>query len=347
LGAVEGELGLLEREGLFPLAPALESLFVGGGTPSVLGPAAMSGLARILGLHRLQDPELEWTVEANPESFTREVADSWARAGVNRLSLGAQSFQESPLEWMGRLHGPGGPAEAVRRGRDVGIENISVDLMFGLPEGVERDWSSELDSALALEVPHLSLFGLTVEPQTPLGRAVAEGRVIPVGESRYGEEFLEASERFTDAGYRHYELSNFALPGFDARQNRAYWELRPYLGLGNGAHSYRFPLRRWNLREWNEYQRAIREERSPVEGGETLNPQNVRLEVTWLGLRTDAGIQFDGLPGSARELARTWIGKGWAVATRSGFRLTPAGWLLLDELAVDLDMVIDSVPSPS
>jgi len=344
LKALGQEMAFLEREGRVLPVPELETLFVGGGTPSLLGPGAMTGLAGVLGRDRLGGSELEWTAEANPESFTREVAQEWARAGVNRVSLGAQSFQEEPLRWMGRLHGPEGPGEAVARARRAGIMNLSVDLIFGLPGAVRRDWKADLDAALALDVPHLSLYGLTVEEGTPLGRAVASGAVTPVNEDLYRDEFLLASECLTDAGYRQYELSNFSLPGFEARHNQAYWELRPYLGLGNSSHSFSFPLRRWNLRDWGEYQNAVRRGESPVAGREELTPSELRMEAVWLGLRTDTGIPTGCLSRKGAQLAREWERRGLASVEDTRVRLTPRGWLLLDRMAVELDSVLDSDP---
>jgi oxygen-independent coproporphyrinogen-3 oxidase len=304
----------------------------------------MTGLAGVLGRDRLGGKELEWTAEANPESFTRELALEWARAGVNRVSLGAQSFQEGPLRWMGRLHGPEGPGEAVARARNAGIMNLSVDLIFGLPEAVPRDWKADLDAALALGVPHLSLYGLTVEEGTPLGRAAASGAVTLVNEERYREEFLSASEFLTEAGYRQYELSNFSLPGFEARHNRAYWELRSYLGLGNSAHSFSFPLRRWNLRDWGEYQNAVRGGRSPVSGQEELTPSELRMEAVWLGLRTDTGLPTGCLSRKGAQLVGEWERRGLAAVEDTRVRLTARGWLLLDRMAVELDSVLDSDP---
>lgn len=340
LGALEAEMGHLEGDERFPLADELETLFVGGGTPSILGPGAMDGLAGVVGVDRLPEGGVEWTSEANPESFTREVAEAWARAGVNRVSLGAQSFQAEALRWMGRLHGPEGPEEAVRRARRAGIRNLSVDLIFGLPGEVRRDWVMDLSAALALEVPHLSLYGLTVEEATPLGRAVASGEATPVEEDRYRDEFLSASECLTGAGYRQYELSNFALPGFEARHNQAYWKLRPYLGIGNSAHSFCFPFRRWNLRDWGEYQNAVRKGGSPVLGEEKLEPEHVRLESVWLGLRTDEGIPRSGLSARAVGLAEDWARQGLAELGTRTLRLTPEGWLFLDRLAVELDSAL-------
>ena len=335
--ALAGELDRVRREERVPLAPALRTLFVGGGTPSLLGPGAMGALARLLGSERLGDPELEWTAEANPESFTPELARAWAASGVNRVSLGAQSFQEEALRWMGRIHEPGAPARAVEAARRAGIRNLSLDLMFGFPPDLERDWVRDLEEALALEAPHLSLYGLTVEEETPLGRAVATGRARAPEEDRYREEYLQAAEILVRAGYRHYEVSNFARPGFQARHNRAYWEGRPYLGLGNSAHSFLPPLRRWNLRDWNAYQNSVREGSSPVAGEEMVTGGARRLEALWLALRTDAGLSLASLSPPARALPESWQRRGLAEVDGPVVRLTARGWLLLDHLVVELD----------
>ena len=339
--ALEGELSTLKAEGLFHLAPELDTLYVGGGTPSLLGAAAMERLKQVLGEAGLRGPGLEWTAEANPESFTDEVASGWRRAGVNRVSLGVQSFHEPALRWMGRLHGPEGAQEAVARARRAGFVNLSVDLIFALPEGAPRSWSVDLERALALEVPHLSLYGLTVEPNTPLGRAVREGRERPVDEARYRDEFLEATERLTRAGYRHYEVSNFALPGHESRHNAVYWNGLPYLGLGNAAHSYLHPLRRWNLRDWSAYEGAALAGRSPVEGSERLDGEATRLERLWLALRTDVGLEESELTRSGEALVRRWRESGWAALEGGRVRLLPEGWLLLDRLAVELDRAME------
>ena len=339
--ALAGEFRAVSREGRFPLAPALSTLYVGGGTPSLLGPDAMGALARLLGPERLADPALEWTAEANPESFSPAVAAGWRAAGVNRLSLGVQTFSEAALRWMGRLHGPDGARQAVATARRAGLDDLSVDLIFALPEQAERNWRADLDAALALEPPHVSLYGLTVETGTPLGRSVAEGRVAPTSEERYREEYLYAVERLTAAGYLHYEVSNFARPGHDSRHNRVYWEGGAYLGLGNGAHSFSEPLRRWNLREWDDYARVAGRGELPVASQEEVGAAGRRLERVWLGLRSDRGVPWDELTGPARRLARRWLATG--LARRSAEErpallcLTASGWLLLDRLAVDLD----------
>jgi len=337
LDAVAAELEAVAREGLFVPTAALDTLYVGGGTPSLLGPDAMDSLGELIGRSRLGAPSLEWTAEANPESFTADVAAAWRAAGVNRLSFGVQSFHPAALSWMGRLHGPEGARSAIRTARAAGFDNLSVDLIFGLPSHLDRSWRADLEAVLALDVDHVSLYGLTVEERTPLGRAVREGRAPPVDEEQYREEYLLASDMLVSEGFEHYEVSNFARPGRASRHNAAYWDGRPYLGLGNGAHSFAPPLRRWNLRDWDAYARAVAQGTVPEEGRETVEAGAARLERIWLALRTASGIGVAALAGAARDRVARWIQDGLAAETRGTVRLTAEGWLLLDRLAIELD----------
>lgn len=340
-GAIGTELSALRAADPEVLAPALRTLYVGGGTPSILGATAMARLAEAIGRERLRHPGLEWTCEANPESLTPEVATGWRAAGVNRLSLGVQSFQEPVLRWMGRMHGAAGAGTAVRTARDCGFDNLSVDLIFGLPEGLPRDWGADLAAAVDLGVPHVSLYGLTAEPATPLGRSVAAGGTEMPDEERYREEYLLAHERLTAAGFVHYEVSNFALPGYESRHNSAYWDGSPYLGLGNSAHSYLPPRRRWNLRDWGAYLQEVRSGRIPVQEEEVPDREAALLESLWLGLRTRRGIPLAALEGSpGHGLAQDWVRAGLAREENSRLVLTVEGWLLLDRLAVDLSRVV-------
>ncbi len=340
LAGLAGEVTALEDEGLFVLDSVLDTLYVGGGTPSLLGPEAMAGLGELLGYDRLEHAELEWTAEANPESCTPEVAQAWREAGVNRISLGLQTFHEPALAWMGRLHRPAGGVAAVENVRRAGFENYSVDLIFGLPERLDRPWSDDLDGVLRMEPPHISLYGLSVEANTPLGRSVAEGKETPASETRCAEEYLEAAERLAAAGYEHYEVSNFARPGFQALHNSVYWMGLPYLGLGNASHSYLHPRRRWNVRDWAEYIRLTGEGQLPMDDEEILEPVSLRLERVWLALRTRRGVRHDALPAEARDLVREWVAADLAKCDAGICRLTPLGWLSMDRLTLDLDGIL-------
>ena len=336
LETIRAELGLVRREGWLDLKDELATLYVGGGTPSLLGPDAMAGLADVLGRHRLEGDGMEWTAEANPESFDTRVAEVWRSAGVNRLSLGIQSFHEPTLRWMGRMHGAEGGPRAVATARAAGIEEVSVDLIFGLPEQVGRSWTEDLQRALDLDVPHVSLYGLSVEPGTALGRAVAEGREPDVDEDRYADEFLEAAETLTAQGYVHYEVSNFARPGHEARHNSVYWEGGAYLGLGNGAHSFGAPVRRWNVRDWDAYRERVLGGFTGEESRETLDDEARELERIWLDLRTRRGLELPEAGSPRARLVDSWVRDGLAESRGGRVRLTPRGWLLLDRLAVDL-----------
>ncbi len=343
LSALGAEARALEREGAFLLDDTLDTLYVGGGTPSLLGAPAMEGLLTVIGERRLRHSDLEWTAEANPESFTQEVANGWRCAGVNRISLGIQSLQAPSLRWMGRLHGADGARSAVRIARAEGFTNLSVDLIFGLPAHLERDWERDLDETLSLEPDHVSLYGLSAESATPLGRAVAEGRETLLSEGQYEQEYLLAVDRLAEAGYEAYEVSNFARPGFASRHNSVYWSGEPYLGLGNGAHSYRHPVRRWNLRDWDAYRAGTEGPGPPVDDEEELDVGKVRLERIWLGLRTRRGISLRDLPPSARDRAVRWEENALAVAEGNVVRLTPRGWLVMDRLTVEMEADLERV----
>lgn len=337
LSTIRNELESLETSGEIRLASNLETLYVGGGTPSVLDPRQIAGLAGVVGALRVAQPGFEWTVEANPESFTGRTAEHWARGGVNRVSFGVQSFSPGALRWMGRLHSAADAAEVVRLARSGGITNLSVDLIFGLPAAVPRSWEEDLDRALGLEVPHISLYGLTVEDGTPLARPVREGRAAPAGEARYRDEYLLAAETLSRAGYEHYEVSNFARPGFASRHNLACWKGLPYLGLGNGAHSYADGRRWWNERDWPVYRDRIRATGRARADSEALTPEQSRLEAVWLALRTRGGLDAAILDEDASRLIRIWEERGLARREAESIRLTPEGWLVLDDLTLELE----------
>jgi oxygen-independent coproporphyrinogen III oxidase len=335
LAAVATELAMHRNAAGWPRLQ-WDTLYVGGGTPSLLEPDAMHQLLeRLAPEGRLADAA-EWTCEANPESLNSDLATAWAAAGVNRVSIGVQTFHEPALRWMGRLHGEAGAGRAMAAVRAGGIENVSVDLIFGLPDRLGRDWSADLDRAIALEPDHVSLYGLTAEPATPLGRWVGEGREQLADEDRYAEEYLLAAEKLGAAGFVHYEVSNFARPGRESRHNRAYWNGSAYIGLGPGAHSFVPPRRFWNTRDWFEYRQRVFASGIAVEGDERVGEQTASLEAAWLGLRSNEGVPVAGLTEGQSLLVRRWRELEWATVGDGRVRLTAAGWLLLDRLSVEL-----------
>lgn len=295
----------------------LRTLYVGGGTPSVLGPAAMAGVRAMLGETLLGSRNLEWTAEANPEDVDVRLARSWRESGVNRLSMGVQSFQEAALQWLGRLHTAPGSTRSVAIARAAGFENINIDLAFGLPEAVGHDWPADLDRAIALRPAHVTLQEISVEPDTPLGMRVERGEEVMAANEWRRKAYLLASRMLVAAGYTHYEVSSFALPGHESRHGWVYLSGAPWLGLGNAAHSWVEPRRRWNLADWGGYCTAAANDtlsgESLVAGEEALSAEQVRLEALWLGLRTRLGISRDALPAPAAAIADRWIRDGLAV----------------------------------
>jgi oxygen-independent coproporphyrinogen-3 oxidase len=335
--AVLQEWSLLQDDPSWEASPTLDTIYFGGGTPSLLAPEALGEILGRIGADRKLAPDAEVTLEANPDDVSVERAEAWRSLGVNRVSLGAQSFDPRVLEWMHRTHRAEQVPEAVRLLRAAGIEDLTLDLIFALPDKLERDWDRDLEQALALDPGHLSLYGLTVENHTPLGHWVARGAVRPVHEENYAREFLAADRRLSAAGFEHYEVSNYARPGRRARHNSAYWRRAPFIGLGPSAHSGMGNERRWNRREWAAYEQAVGRGEDPVEGRERLEEDAVQLEEIYLGLRTVEGVPADWLPAAERL---SWQEAGWlSAAGPSRVALTPEGWLRLDSLVGHLQRV--------
>jgi len=336
LHAVTGELELLAHEQQWERSLELDTVYVGGGTPSLLGEGALSMMRDAFSPYASWDDQTaEWTAEANPESFTPSLAADWRRTGVNRISLGVQTFHEPALRWMGRMHGAAGAVRAMLIARGAGFENVSVDLIFGLPDRLGRAWEEDLERALELEPDHVSLYGLTAEIATPLGRWVRDGREHLANEDRYADEYLLANQKLTAAGFQHYEVSNFGKPGLRSRHNFAYWTGAPYAALGPGAHAFHPPYRRWNLRGWEAYRDAVAAGKLPTEGAEVIAAEEVALEAIWLGLRTDLGYPLVSVSSEQRQLITLWESRGLAWTDGAVLRLTPSGWLLLDQLALE------------
>jgi oxygen-independent coproporphyrinogen-3 oxidase len=315
----------------------LDTLYFGGGTPSRLGAVGVERLLDIIRVRADLAADAEITLEANPEDVTVEAVRGWRDAGVNRLSIGAQSFDEGVLRWMHRTHDASAIARAVENARAGGIENYSLDLIFALPETLGRDWSRDVERALALEPPHVSLYGLTLEPRTPLGRRQARGEVAEAPDESYEREFLLADEYLSVAHFEHYEVSNFALAGRVSRHNSAYWSKAPYAGIGPSAHEFDGRARRWNVEAYAEWLRVVNDQRDPIGGIEVLTEENRLAEEVYLGLRTRRGLK---LSGNERDHVRVWEAAGWAnVADDERLVLSPLGWLRLDSLAADLTLL--------
>ena len=315
----------------------LSTVYLGGGTPSKLGAEGTTRLLDIVRKHATLRDNAEVTLEANPEDVSPQSAREWRTAGVNRVSVGVQSFDDTALAWMHRTHDSAAARRAVQVLREVGIDNLSLDLIFAMPSQVARSWQRDLDEALALDVPHVSVYGLTVEPRTPLGRWVARRHVVEAPEESFEREFLQADAELSAAGFAHYEVSNYARSNRHSRHNQAYWKRHAYAGLGPSAHEFDGRARRWNSDAYTRWVADLSCGDDPMGGSEELDGGQVVAEEVYLSLRTS-----DGLLISANEAAHAqrWIDSGLAsVRSDSRLRLTGPGWLRLDYLASDLTML--------
>ena len=313
---------------------AVDTIYLGGGTPSRLGGVGVAGAIALVERHFPLASGGELTIEANPEDVDARAVEAWLAAGVNRLSLGSQSFDDRVLAWMHRTHDGSAIESAVATARAGGIGNLSLDLIFALPAALGRDFEQDVRRLLALAPDHVSLYGLTVESATPLGRWVARGTAVERPEEGYEEEFLAAHTLLTAAGLEHYEVSNYALPGKRARHNSAYWAGVPYVGLGPAAHGFDGTTRRWNARAYASWRDALNSGADPVEGEEQLTEANRIAESVYLQLRSDGGLAL--LPGE-RDVVAPWQVAGWVTLDADErLRCTPSGWLRLDALAAAL-----------
>lgn len=311
----------------------LDTLYFGGGTPSLLGGEGIAtAIAAVRDVATLA-ADAEITLEANPDDVRAPAAEHWRAAGVTRVSLGVQSFDDAVLQWMHRSHNAEQARAAVATLRAAGIANISLDLIFALPAALERDWAADLRRALELQPSHISLYGLTVEPGTPLARWRARGRLMEAPEESYESDFSLAHDALTPAAFEHYEVSSYALPGHRSRHNSAYWSGAAYLGVGPSAHSFGRGERSWNVPGYTDWERRLRAG-FPVEGGrELLTTANESAEQVYLSLRTSAGLRLrDG----EQNLIQPWLDAGWAELRDGVITLTTSGWLRLDSLAAFL-----------
>jgi oxygen-independent coproporphyrinogen-3 oxidase len=301
-------------------------VFVGGGTPTLL---PVGDLTRVL--DRLREllpfaPGAEVTVEANPETVDRAVAEGLAAAGVTRVSMGAQSFDDRVLVALGRVHDAGRVGEAVAALRAAGVPAVNIDLIYGGPGEDGASWAATLDAAVALGPEHLSAYALTVEPATKFGRLVAAGRMAEPAEDDLADRYEAVCATLAAAGYHHYEVSNWARGGHASRHNRTYWRRGRYLGLGAGAHEFDGTTRRWNVNGVPAYLEAVRERRRPTAGEEWLDAGQARFEALALRLRVADGLD----PEEARDLGVDPAGPAAGELRQAGL-LAPGPGLTLTE----------------
>lgn len=304
------------------------SIFLGGGTPTTLQEGTIGAiLDRLRGRFTVR-PGAEITCEANPDTVDEPALAGLLEAGVNRLSMGAQSFDVAVLGALERVHRPEAVRAAVRAARSAGFENLNLDLIYGAVGETLDSWRRTLGEAQALGPDHLSCYALTIERGTPLGRRVAAGLSAPPDPDTQADLYDAACEAL--GGYRHYEISNWARPGRECAHNLGYWRGRPYLGLGPGAHSFRDGRRWWNVRAPERYVAEVALGERPVAGEEALDDEARRSERLLLGLRLAEGVPVGWLPEGAAD---RFVLEGLARRAGDRIALSERGMLLADDLA--------------
>jgi oxygen-independent coproporphyrinogen-3 oxidase len=309
--------------------PPATSVFFGGGTPSLL---AAGQLMRILGAIE-RGAAAEVTVECNPDSVDAAMLAAYRAGGVNRLSFGVQSLRPHVLAALGRTHDPENVARALTLARAAGFENISVDLIYGAAGETVSDWTATLSGAIDLGVEHVSVYALTVEPGTPLGRDIAAGRKPAPDDDDQAEKYALADQMLTAAGFEWYEISNWARPGRACRHNQCYWTQGEYLAIGCAAHGHTDGRRWWNVRTPERYVERVTGGLSPEAGSETLDEEGRRDERFVLTLRTAAGAS--PLPGTLAAMVDL-EGAGLIDAAGDRIVLTRAGRLLANDVTARL-----------
>jgi len=311
----------------------ISSVYFGGGTPSALTPRAREFLCRWMceELGPFLQADAEITLEVNPESALPDTLDAWVEAGVNRISVGIQSMDQEVLSFLGRLNTPASNRRALELCCER-VANLSIDLILATPTSSAGALESSLELVQDYPITHLSAYLLEIHPETRFGRDVAQRRWTPRPGEEQAASYLSAVEYLGSVGFEHYELSNFARAGKTSKHNQSYWAGTSYLGLGASAHSFDGSQRWWNLSDAGGWCEALEQGHSPVAGSEVLGAAQRRDEEILLGLRTCRGLDPHWLQGR-RALWDAWIGAGYAEIAAGRPRLTPKGWLVMDEIA--------------
>ncbi len=321
----------------------VETIYFGGGTPSMLNRAELDRIFDTLNKHYHIGDNPEITLEANPDDLTSTYLDELRQTPVNRLSVGIQSFRDEDLRYMNRAHNAQEAAYCVQLAQDKGFEAISIDLIYAMPTGTDADWERNLQTALKLRPQHLSAYCLTVETGTALNHMVKKGTAPAVDDEAANKHFLMLTEMTTAAGYEHYEISNLARDGHYARHNSSYWKGKPYLGVGPAAHSYNGNSRRWNVANNNKYVKAINAG-EPYHETETLSIADQYNEFLMTRLRTMWGVPLPEVALQFGEPARKqllmdvspYIIEGKVILFNDHLILTTPGRLIADTLISDL-----------
>lgn len=316
----------------------IETIYFGGGTPSLLEISDYTPVTEKIFSTFEIDADVEVTIETNPDDICEKRLKEWKQVGINRLSIGIQSFFGEDLKWMGRAH----TAEQAIDSLQLALkhfDNITIDLIYGTPLLTNEKWKGNVERAFALSIPHLSCYALTVEPKTPLHKMIRNHQTPGINADMQAEQFLLLMQWMEKAGYEHYEISNFAKPGYRSRHNSSYWQGGKYIGLGPSAHSYDGASRQWNVSNNNMYVDSIRKGVIPCEK-EMLTPIQKSNEYIMTSLRTVEGLDLTRLGEAAsrrlHSASKKFIERGLMTKNHDHLRLTNEGKLLADGIASDL-----------
>jgi oxygen-independent coproporphyrinogen-3 oxidase len=284
----------------------IETIYFGGGTPSLLSQSEISRLlSAIVGKYNIEK-NAEITLEANPDDISFEKLKEWKAAGINRLSIGIQSFRESDLVWMNRAHNAAQALNCIHLARQAGFDNFSIDLIFGIPGLGDEEWKKNVQKIIDLQVPHIACYALTVEPKTALQKMIALKKKENVNSDAQAVQYSILMKMMRDAGYEHYEISNFAKPGFRSRHNSSYWQGKKYIGIGPSAHSYNGQMRMWNKANNIFYIKSLDQNIIPFEK-EILTQTQKLNEYIMTSLRTIEGMDLKYIEENFSENERTRI----------------------------------------
>jgi oxygen-independent coproporphyrinogen-3 oxidase len=320
----------------------IETIYFGGGTPSLLTEAEISLLINtITDLHTVASGA-EITLEANPDDLDKNKVRALTQTPLNRLSIGLQSFFDEDLQWMNRAHRGEEAETAVKRAQDAGFENITVDLIYGYPLLTDKKWNYNLDKVFEFEVPHVSAYSMTVEPRTALASFIKKKKEPAMNDEQSAAQFIYLADAMQQHGFEHYEISNFCKPGHYSRHNSNYWKGVKYLGIGPSAHSFNGETRQWNVANNAKYTGELTDGKIPAET-EVLSETDRLNEYIMTSLRTQWGLDLDKLnsiaKGSDTELLKNapeFFEKGYIEQQNRIIRLTPTGKLYADHVAGEL-----------
>ena len=321
----------------------INTIYFGGGTPSLLHIGLLETLVNAAREHYNINDQAEITLEANPDDIDLEKAEAWKTLGINRFSIGIQSFADENLKWMNRAHNAKQSITAVDIIKQTGFQNYSIDLIYGTPGQSMEGWIKDLRTAFELGVPHLSCYALTVEEKTALNSLIKKGELPEINQDEQAERFEALMQLSADAGYHHYEISNFALPGYESKHNSAYWEGAVYLGFGPSAHSFDGVKRKWNISNNNAYIKSLTNHLLPHKE-ETLSKKDVLNEYIMTALRQSKGIEKKILLQKGGQtylteissLINPYVKTQKVVEDETGWRLTNHGKFFADGIAATL-----------